>query len=233
MFRRPNRLLLIESAALLAVFALTAAIASAADLIQPVSPMKTGNEQALEDALDDDTHFEFIQMPLSDVVAYLEDLHKAGIRLDKKSLEAAGIGSDTSVSCMLKGVSLRSGLRLLLDDQNLTYCISDETILITTREGAEKRAAVRVYDVSPLLAEGDSAGELARVLVATLAGRKLGAAQKPAEAINGDKNGKPATAVKPARSISSFRHMLIVRDTTLGHREVAEVLTSLREGLAP
>ena len=108
-------------------------------------------EQAIYDALEDDTHFEFIETPLSDVVAYLQDLHKVQIQLDTKSLDGVGIGTDTPISRSLTGISLRSALRLLLKDLELTYVIQDEVLMITTPEVAEENLITKVYPVGDLV----------------------------------------------------------------------------------
>jgi hypothetical protein len=43
--------------------------------------------------------------------------------------------------------------------------------------------------------------------------------------------GGPPPAQEPARRIVPLRHLLLVRDTSIGHREVAELIGALAEGL--
>ena len=50
-----------------------------------------------------------------------------------------GIGTDTPVTKNLKGITLRSALRLMLRELSLTYIIKDEVLLITTPEEAESQ----------------------------------------------------------------------------------------------
>jgi len=79
-------------------------------------------EQRIEEAL----------RPLSEVINYLEELHGIEIELDEKALENAMIDADRQlVTKSLKGISLRSALRLILRDLNLTYMIKNETYLTT------------------------------------------------------------------------------------------------------
>ncbi len=96
-------------------------------------------EKKIADALRSPTVLEFVETPLADVIDYLKDLHGIEIQVDKKALEDVGIGTDAPVTKHLKGISLRSALRLLLRDLDLTYMIEDEVLLITTPEEAEAR----------------------------------------------------------------------------------------------
>ena len=113
---------------------------------------KTGPaEERITEALNDTTTMEFIETPLSDVVDYLKDLHKIEIQLDSKALEDAGSGSDTPITKNLKGISLRSALRLMLGGLDLTYVIKDEVLLITTPEKAASELVTKVYPVADLV----------------------------------------------------------------------------------
>jgi len=108
-------------------------------------------EKKISEALKSPTQLEFIETPLSDVVSYLKDYHDIEIQLDKKALDDGGVATDTPVSKNLKGISLRSALRLTLRELNLTYVIQDEVLLITTPEEAEQRLTVKVYPVADLV----------------------------------------------------------------------------------
>ena len=113
---------------------------------------RKGNaEQKIAAALNDDTRLEFIETPLEDVVAFLRDQHGIPIEIDKKALDNVGVGTDTPVTRNLKGISLRSALRLILKDLGLTYIIRDEVLLITSSEEAEKELVTRVYPVGDLV----------------------------------------------------------------------------------
>ena len=82
---------------------------------------------------------------------YLKDRHKIEIQLDRKALSDVGIGSDTPVTRNLQGVSLKSALRLMLRDMELTYIIKDGVVLITTPERAESELETRIYPVGDLV----------------------------------------------------------------------------------
>ena len=88
---------------------------------------------------------------MSDVIDYLKTLHGIEIQIDKKALDDVGIGSSSPVTRNLKGISLRSALRLMLRDMDLTYMIENEVLLITTPDTANERLTTRVYPVADLV----------------------------------------------------------------------------------
>ena len=57
----------------------------------------------------------------------------------RPALEEIGVGTDEPVTVNLHNISLRSALRLMLKNLQLTYIIQDEVLMITTPEEAEKR----------------------------------------------------------------------------------------------
>ena len=123
---------------------------------EPVCPAEWGEPspagKRIVQALSEATVLEFIETPLRDVIDTLEDRHGIEIQLDCRALEEVGIPSDTPITKALGGVSLRSCLRLMLRDLDLTYTVADEVLLITTPEEAEDRTCVRVYPVEDLVA---------------------------------------------------------------------------------
>jgi len=109
-------------------------------------------EKRIEEALRSPTEVEFPGVPLSEVINYLEDLHAIEIELDEKALQDAMVDADRElVTKSLKGISLRSALRLILRDLNLTYMIKDEVLLITTPEKTEQYLTTKVYPVADLV----------------------------------------------------------------------------------
>ena len=155
----------------------------------------------VEDALKDPTTLEFIETPLQDVVDFLKDVHGIEIQIDSRALEDVGIGSDTPVTRNLKGISLRSALRLVLKELDLTYVVRDEVLLITTPEEAEQdtNGYVQVYDVEPLLDEEHGVSDLIETV-----SMAFGDEQKV--------------------QISTFRGLLIVKATSRQQQQVRRLL---------
>ncbi|MCB9949596.1 MAG: hypothetical protein H6824_01290 [Planctomycetaceae bacterium] len=112
------------------------------------------NERRIHEALKDTTSLEFPGNPLEDVVEYISSIHNIPIRLDYAALLAEGIGPDTEVKMVISGISLRSALKLLLEDVGgieLTYVIEDEVMKITTQLKADETLQTRVYPVADLV----------------------------------------------------------------------------------
>ena len=115
---------------------------------------KTGSAEAkILDALKQTTQCEFIELPLKDVVTYFADLHGITIVLNNRDLDEVGVNSDTPITKTLKGISLRSALRLILTDHGLTYMIRDEVLQITNPDAAGKPENLirKVYPVGDLV----------------------------------------------------------------------------------
>ncbi|RLS51592.1 MAG: hypothetical protein DWH87_00185, partial [Planctomycetota bacterium] len=109
-------------------------------------------EKRIYDALDNPVeNFEFNETSLRDVIAQIRDSQGIPIELDQKALDEAGLDLDTPVTKNISGVSLRSALRLLLGEIDLTYLIKDEVMLITTKEKAAENMIIKVYPVADLV----------------------------------------------------------------------------------
>ncbi|MCA9155338.1 MAG: VWA domain-containing protein, partial [Planctomycetales bacterium] len=85
-------------------------------------------ERKIYEALDKPARLEFLDTPLADVVQFLADEHKIPIHIDTLSLQDDGIDTQTPVTVNLNGVSMRAGLRLMLEGLGLTYIIDDEVL---------------------------------------------------------------------------------------------------------
>lgn len=108
-------------------------------------------EQRILSELHKTTSLDVVEMPLREVVNYLSELHNIPIVLSAKKLDEAGIRPDTPVTKTLRGITLRSALRLLLKDLELTYLIQDEVIQITTPDDASTQLTTKVYPVGDLV----------------------------------------------------------------------------------
>jgi hypothetical protein len=109
-------------------------------------------------ALDEKTELDFTDQPLQDAIDYLQQRHEINIQLDTKALSDAGVGSDTPITRSIKGITLRSALKLLLSDLDLTYVIRNEVLMITSKTEAENMLSTRVYPVADLVIPPPSGG---------------------------------------------------------------------------
>lgn len=116
-------------------------------------------EQRIAAALNERTELAFTDTPLSDAIEFLKDYHQIPIWIDQTALQDEGIdASTTQITIELSGVTLRSGLRLLLEPQGLTYIIEDEVMKITTQQLANDTLTTRVYPVADLAVMIQSGG---------------------------------------------------------------------------
>jgi len=114
---------------------------------------RTDAEQKIDKALKEPTEISFVDTPLRDVIDYLKDYHHIEIQLDTAAMKDAGADPDGQVTKNIKGISLRSALKLLLEDSKLTYVIHNEVLLITTPEKAtsDDYMTTKVYPVADLV----------------------------------------------------------------------------------
>lgn len=95
---------------------------------------------------------DYVDTPLKDVMANLADQSGVTFVLTRK-LEDAGVQPDQPVTRSIKNLSLKSALRLMLNDLNLSYMVRNECIVITTKEDAQspENMETRAYPVKDLL----------------------------------------------------------------------------------
>ena len=96
-------------------------------------------------SLDDETSQTFVDTPLQEAIQVISDTHNIPIVIDRRALEEIGLSPDLPVSLMLKNVSLRSFLRLMLREFDLTYIVKDEVMQITTVEAADQLLSIRMH----------------------------------------------------------------------------------------
>ncbi len=141
------------------------------------------------------------------------------------ALDDVGLSTDTPITKSLSGLSLKSCLRLILRELNLTYVVRDEVLLITTPEEAEREQVTRLYPVSDLVLARDEAGQtwadfdsLIQTVTSTV------------EPESWDEVGGPG-------SVSGMSYpgadVLVIRQTDEVHEEIASLLARMRSLAAP
>ena len=93
----------------------------------------------------------FDKTPLSDVAKHLNQKLKIPVFVDERALDGVGVGTDTPITCDLKGLSLRTGLDLMLDRFGLAATIQKGSLLITTDDEADAMMQTLVIDVTDFL----------------------------------------------------------------------------------
>jgi len=203
------------------------------DIAKPNPSKADGSKTAAEDVACDEaaerkiraaltvpTEIAFVDTPLRDVVDYLKDHHHIEIQLDTAAMKDAGADPDAQVTKNIKGISLRSALKLLLEDSKLTYVVHHGVLLITTLEKAQSDdyMETRFYPVEDLVVpEGDGAvdsqplEDLLTNIVATKSWVD---------------NGGTATL---SAFVVGNRLLLVVSQTQEAHEEIENTLAMLRK----
>lgn len=160
------------------------------------------------------TGFDFPGTAIEEIVDFIQEEYNIPVQIDAKALDDVGIGSDEPVTINVRNTSLRSGLRLMLDQLDLTYVIRNEVLMITTPEVAECELRTCVYNVRDLVANPQRShafDSLIDTLVATVA------TETWAENGGGD------------AEIRTFNSgMLVISQTQAVHDEIAGLLAAIR-----
>jgi len=154
---------------------------------------------------DERTEFEFTDTPLEEVLQFLGSKHGVNVLLDSTAISVAGVAKDYPVNMSVKGITLASGLNLLLQPLDLTYVVKDEVLMITTNDAARNKRETRIYDVRRLMQAGYDPKLLADVV------RKVLQAQA----------GEP---LSDDTAIVELPDGLVIYETQATHREVAKLL---------
>lgn len=108
-------------------------------------------ERKIYDALADVTTVNFADTPLIDCVEYISRQHNIPIILNVAELEENGILIDEPINLVLTGVTLRSTLRIMLHGLKLDVMVSNDILVVTTRDHAAGEATTRTYPVRDLI----------------------------------------------------------------------------------
>jgi hypothetical protein len=171
-------------------------------------------DAALRKGLDDVP--EFNDKPLRDVVRTLENLWGLPIRIDHKSLDEAGIDSETPITTVgAKGESLRGVLQSVLDQLDLTWGIRGERLVVTTTEKSAEMLATRLYPL-PLGTANPPVDfqSLIDTITNTVGGPSVWADQ------GGDGQIRPAEGGEP---------LLVILQTEAIHGEIEALLRGMHE----
>ncbi len=88
---------------------------------------------------------------LEDAVRMIETRHNIPIHIDQRGLEDVNVTLETEMTGWLRGVTLRTALKRMLDNFELAYYIDEEVIVITSRDKAAEHLITKVYPVGDLV----------------------------------------------------------------------------------
>src|SRR5207245_2665037 len=93
----------------------------------------------------------YSNVPLGKILDDLATTEGINIWTNENALGEQGITLEQPLSIKLDDISLRSGLRLLLDKAKLTYVVEDDVLKVTTREHARGQLKLVPYQVTDLV----------------------------------------------------------------------------------
>jgi hypothetical protein len=175
----------------------------------------------IDTALDEPCELDFADQPLADVLSQLAEQHHVQVFLDQKALSDAGVATDTPVTRSIKGLSLRTALKLILEELDLTYLIRNEVLKITSKTEAENMLTTKVYPVFDLAARSPDAPINKPALDFQSLIENITSNIVPT---SWDEVGGPG-------AIQSFTNSgaLVISQTTEVHEEIVEFLKALRD----
>jgi len=117
------------------------------------APKLTEIERKLIEAMKAPYKTELKNAPFEEAIQAFSTTIDQKIYLDKKSLEDTGIDLKSTVN-VPGNLTAKSALRIMLQQQGLTYIIRDDIIQVVSLEEARKVLVTRAYDVRDLVAGG-------------------------------------------------------------------------------
>ncbi|NQU24924.1 MAG: hypothetical protein HQ567_26875 [Candidatus Nealsonbacteria bacterium] len=191
------------------------------DLNTVVQPATLLSETKVETVLAEEATFTFIDAPLSEVCEQLTYLFRIDFELDYGALEDVGIGPAMPIRATVSEVPLSSALDRIVEGTGMGWTVADEAVLLTSEEQVESRLVTKLYEVTDLVVCRDDADKLwddfdslTDVVTATVSPTSW------------DVVGGPATVMS---SWAGSARVLVVSQSYRSHREIARLLTVLRE----
>jgi len=179
-------------------------------------PSQSDVQRRIYAALDEPADFDFENEPLNDAIGKLSDHYQIPMLVDGRRLADAGVSPKTPVLKLITGVSLRTALSLLLRDLDLAFAIKGDALWITTPDESEEQLQYMAYPVHDLVESLDGRGHAAllKIITSTIAPQSW------------DDVGGPGSISRAGEG------WLLTSQTSEVHKQVAELLGSLREALA-
>lgn len=95
--------------------------------------------------LDEQLEISYVDTSFHDGMSYLEELFGFKIVVDDAAIHADGGSTDQQINLELSGVTLRYGLKHMLEPLGLDYIIEDGIMKIVSKQAAEDHQEMRIY----------------------------------------------------------------------------------------
>ncbi len=124
------------------------------ELYQTVDLSSVGDaEKKITKALDSTASIDSNEIgdTLQQLLDYLQDKFKIVALFDTTAMAETEATPDSKWSGTFTGIKVRSAMKHILKEHELTYCIQDECLMITTQEEVEKHMSIKVYPMGDLV----------------------------------------------------------------------------------
>ncbi len=109
-------------------------------------------EREIEQILESPLHeqgLEFVETPLSEVMKFIGEEYGFEIKIDEVAFKDLELSTDAPVTVQMRNISLRSALRLMLKEHDLTYLVDEGQLVITSEDEAFKRSDLFNFPFGP------------------------------------------------------------------------------------
>lgn len=172
-------------------------------------------EDVISAALNEPASFTFSARKLSEVVEDIAEQYKINILIDHRSLEEFGVTADLPVTISIKRVKLKSALRYILNDIDLTFINRDKVLWITAANAqCEGNLLDRIYWIEGTEFDSDTLNDLIALVQTTIAPDTWEALGGPSTVTASPKSDRPFVLVSTTRAI---------------HEEIDHLLKGLRD----
>lgn len=179
-------------------------------------------DEVIRRALGRKVSVDFNAVPLSQVVAKVSADYGVNAIIDKKALDDAGLDDSVRITLKVTGASLRSTLRQMLKDYDLTWIVRDGLLVITTVDEAGSHLTTKVHDVSDLLKPRIPGLEMVTIPLESLEKPLLETIRAIVFPTTWDEVGGPGT-------VKAFNGMLVISQTDEAHEAIEKLLAELRK----
>ena len=194
------------------------ALAKARLRIKAIERVSLDAEEKIRAALATKTDLDFFDVPLGEAVEVIKDKHEINVQFDLASLDTFGVSTDDPITKSVSGITLRSALKLILNDLNLGYVIQDEVLLVTAADVAESQTTTELYDVSGIVKNYSGKEELPSVI------KKIVSPESWTSKIKPGPQGEIVLT-----SFGDDRHYLIVKQNLNNHYAIRKLIAQLHE----
>lgn len=128
----------------------------------PKAQVPEHGDTAIRKLMTQEVDYSFVETPLVEVADYLSEQFDIPVIIDQVALDDLAMDKDYPLSLTIKGVTLKSALKLMLEPNELSYMIENEVLHITTRDRLFASYSTRVYSAEELGLDPEAAEKLIR-----------------------------------------------------------------------